>query len=193
MPLKAATMFGDSIITGTVPFLAKGKDEMHNEVKICRAAIAFLDKRADSDAAETCDDTLGEIMRCLRVLTMISDPYCMLWPHVVDAFEPTLIYSQTPPGGSCTPSMLPGSRRPSQCIEIFEGKDFQDALEEALLLQQVVQSMPVFLAECKKKIYGDIRLNFEEEFKKRVRNIFTAKNDFSEHCLVWPWLLGGPY
>ena len=107
-------MFGDSIITGIVPFLAKGKDEMHNVVKICRKAIAFLDKRADSDAAETEDDKQGESMRCLRVLTMISDPYCMLWPHVVDAFESTLIYSQTPPGGSCMPSMLPSSRRPSR-------------------------------------------------------------------------------
>ena len=56
-------------------------------VKICRKAITFLDKRADSDAAETFDDTLGEIMRCLRVLTMIGDPNCMLWPHVVDAFD----------------------------------------------------------------------------------------------------------
>ena len=58
---------------------------MHNVVKICRKAIAFLDKRADSDAAGTFDDTLGEIMRFLRVL--IGDPYCMLWPHVVDAFD----------------------------------------------------------------------------------------------------------
>ena len=45
---------------------------MHNVVKICRKAIALSDKRADSDAAETFDDTLGEIMRCLRVLTMIA-------------------------------------------------------------------------------------------------------------------------
>ena len=42
----------------------------------------------------------------------------------------------------------------------------------------------MFLAECKKKIHGDFQLNFEEEFKKRVRNIFIAKNDFSEHCLA---------
>ena len=87
MPLVAATMFGDGIISGIVPVVAKGKDEMHNVVKICRKAIAFLDKHADSDAAETFDDALGEIMRCPRVLTMIGDACCMLWPHVVDAFD----------------------------------------------------------------------------------------------------------
>ena len=87
MSLEAATMFGDGIISGIVSLVAKGKDEMHNVVKICRKAIAFLDMRADSGAAETFDDTLGEIMRCLRVLTMIGDPYCMLWSHVVDAFD----------------------------------------------------------------------------------------------------------
>ena len=53
MPLEAATMFGDSIISGIVPLVAKCEDEMHNVVKICREAIAFLDKNADSDAAET--------------------------------------------------------------------------------------------------------------------------------------------
>ena len=39
-----------------------------------------------------------------------------------------------------------------QYIENFEGKDFKDALEEALFLPQVVKSMPVFLAECKKDV-----------------------------------------
>ena len=29
-------------------------------------------------------------------------------------------------------------------------------------MQQVVKSMPVFLAECKKKVYGDFQLKFEE-------------------------------
>ena len=32
--------------------VAQGKDEMHNLVKICRKAIGFLDKRADSVVAE---------------------------------------------------------------------------------------------------------------------------------------------
>ena len=55
--------------------------------------------------------------------------------------------------------------------------------------------MPVFLAECKKKIYGDFQLMFEEKFKKRVRNFFTAKNDFSEQCfasamVTWRSILG---
>ena len=78
MPFEDATMFGDGIISGIVSLVAKGKDEMHTVVKICRKAIAFLGKHADSDAVEAFDDTLGEIMRCLRVLTIIGDPYCML-------------------------------------------------------------------------------------------------------------------
>ena len=201
-------MFGDGIISGIVTLVAKGKDEMHNVVKICRKAIAFLDKRADSDAAEAFDDTLGEIMRCLRGLTMIGDPYCMLWPHVVDAFDgdaakrtkaakSTLIYRvhfalKSNSGWwelhaehvARFEATVTHAAQMQQYIEIFEGEDFQDAPEEALFLQQVVQSMPVFLAECKEKIYGDFQLKFEEEFKKRVRNFFTAKNDFSEHCLA---------
>ena len=71
-----------------------------------------------------------------------------------------------------------------QYIENFEGKDFQDAVEEALFLQQVVKNMPAFLAECQKKVYGDFQLKFEEEFKKRVRNFLAAKHDFSDHCLA---------
>ena len=50
-----------------------------------------------------------------------------------------------------------------QYIENFEGKDFQDAVEEALFLLQVVKSMPVFLAECKKKVHGDFQLKFERQ------------------------------
>ena len=208
MPLEAATMFGDGIISGIVPLVAKGKDEMHNVVKICREAIAFLDKHADSDAAETFDDTLGEIMRCLRVLMMIGDPYCMLWPHVVDAFDghaakrtkaakSTLVYRVHFALKSNSAwwelhaehvdrfeATVTHAAQIQQYIENLEGKDFQDALEEALFLQQVVKSMPVFLAECKKKVYGDFQLKFEEEIKKRVRNLFAAKNDFSEHCLA---------
>ena len=41
MPLEAA-MFGDGIISGIVTPVAKGKDEMHNVVKICRKAVAIL-------------------------------------------------------------------------------------------------------------------------------------------------------
>ena len=62
MPPESATLFGDGIISGLVHLLAKGKDEVHHVVKICRKALAILDKRADSDGAEAFDDTLGEIM-----------------------------------------------------------------------------------------------------------------------------------
>ena len=72
-------------MSAIVTLVAKGKDEMHDVVKICRKAIAFLYKRVDSDGAEAFDDTLGEIMMFLRVLTMIGDPCCTLWPQVVDA------------------------------------------------------------------------------------------------------------
>ena len=44
--------------------------------------------------------------------------------------------------------------------------------------------MPVFLAECKKKVYHDFQLKFEQEFKKRVRNLFVANSDFSGNCLA---------
>ena len=148
---------------------------MHNVVKICRKAIGFLDKHADSDAAETFDDMLGDITRCLRFLIMIGDPYCMLWPHVVDAFDghaakrtkaakSTLIYRVHFALKSNSASWelhaehvarfeatVTHAAQIQQHIEIFESKDFQDALEEAVFLQQVVKSMPVFLAKCKKR------------------------------------------
>ena len=165
-------MFEDGIMSGIVHFVANGKDEMHNVVKICRAAIAFLDKRADSDAAETFDDTLGEIMRCLRVLTMIGDPNCMLWPafdgHAAKrtkAAQSTLIYRvhfALKPNSAWWElhaehvarfeATVTHAAQIQQYIENFEGKDFQDAVEKALFLQQVVKSMPAFLAECRKKV-----------------------------------------
>ena len=106
---------------------------------------------------------------------MIGDPYCMLWPHVVDAFDgdaakrtkaakSTLIYHvhfalKSNSGWwelhaehvARLEATVTHAVQMQQCIEISEGKDFQDALEEALFLQQVVQSMAVFLAECKKE------------------------------------------
>ena len=45
---------------------------MHNVAKICRKAIDILKKHADSGGEEAFEDTLGEITRCLRVLTMIG-------------------------------------------------------------------------------------------------------------------------
>ena len=51
---------------------------MHNVAKICRKAIDILNKHADSGGAEAFEDTLGEITRCLRVLTMIGGPLCLL-------------------------------------------------------------------------------------------------------------------
>ena len=147
-------------------------------------------------------------MRCLRVLMMmIGDPNCMLWPHVVDAFDghaakrtkaakSTLIYRvhfalksnsawwELHAEHVARFEATVTHAAIQQYIENFEGKDFQDALEEALFLHQVVKSMQAFLAVCKKKVDGDFQLKFDEEFKKRVCNLFAAKNDFSEHRLA---------
>ena len=125
-------------------------------MEICRKAIAFLDKHADSDAAEAFDDTLGEIMRCLSFLTVIGDPCCMLWSQVVDAFDgraakrakaakSTLVYRVHFALKSNSAwwelhakhvarfeATVTYAAQIQQYIENFEGKDFQDAVEEAL-------------------------------------------------------------
>ena len=132
---------------------------------------------------------------------MIGDPCCMLWSQVVDAFDgraakrakaakSTLIYRVhfTLKSNSAWwelhakhvarfEATVTHAAQIQQYIENFEGKDFQDAVEEALFLQQVVKSMPAFLASAR-------RSKFEEEFEKRVRNLFAAKLDFSDHCLA---------
>ena len=142
MPLEAGTTFGDGIISGIVPLEAKGKDEMHNVVKICRKPIAFLDKRADFDAAEAFDHTLAEIVRCLRVLTMIGFAYCMLWPLVVDAFDghpakrtkaakSTLFYRVH---FALKSNSAWWELHAEHTSNISRAKDFQDAVEETLFL-----------------------------------------------------------
>ena len=137
---------------------------------------------------------------------MIGDPYCMLWPQVVDAFDGHAAIQ--PNQGGLVHADLPGALSNSawwllhaehgarleatdthavqiqQYMENVEGEDFQDAVDEVLFLQRIVKSIPAFLAECKKKVHGDFQLKFGEEFKKRVHNFFAAKHDFSDHCLA---------
>ena len=139
---------------------------------------------------------------------MNGDPCCMLWPQAVDTFDghaakrtkaakSAVIYQVHFSVKSNSAwwelhtehvdrfeATVTHAAQIQQPIENFEGKDFQDAVEEALFLQQVVKSMPTFVAECKKKVYGNFQLKFEEEFKKRVHNFFPAKHDFSDHCLA---------
>ena len=175
---------------------------MHNVVKICRKAIAFLDKRADSDAAEAFDDTLGEIMRCLRVLSMIGDPYCMLWHHVVDAFDgdagkrtkaakSTLIYrvhfALKSNSGWWELHAEHVARfeatRCSSTSKSLRAKTFRTHWRRRSSCNRLCRACQCSWPSAKRRS-TDFKLKFEEEFKKRVRNFLTAKNDFSEHCLA---------
>ena len=173
-------------------------------VKICRKAIAFFDKHADSDATEAFDDMLGEIMSCLRVLTMIGDHHCM----VADAFDghiakrtkvdlAALIYREHLALRSNSAkwelhaeqvarfeATVTHAAQIQQYIENFEGKDFQDAVEEALFLQQVVKRMPASLASARR---SSLRRS------SRSASATSSPPSMTSRIIAWlrPWLLGG--
>ena len=208
VPLEAAIMSGDGIISVIVHLSVKGKDEMHNVMKICRKATAFLDKLFDSVGAEAFHGTVGEIMRCLRVLTMIGGPYCMLWPQVVDAFDGHVASKEDQggqvcgdlPGALCldVKLRLVGAARRACCLVRGDrhARSPDSAVRRKLRGQRLSGrtgggALPATGCEEHASVLGRVQeeglrrqLKFEEEFKKRVRNLFAAKNDFSEHCLA---------
>ena len=160
-------MLGDGIMSVIVPRVAEGKRRAAQRGEDPSYGHRLLGQaRWLGWRRSLWPHTLGEIMRCLGVPTMVGDrkwhvvapggrclrqpcsqedqanqvhadllgALCLVHAEHVARFETTVTHAA----------------QTQQSIENFEGKDFQDAVEEAHFLKQVVKNLPVFLAECKK-------------------------------------------
>ena len=202
VPLEAAATFQEGLISGIAPLIAKGADQVGNVVRICGKAMAFLEEHADGDGAEVFDDALSELLTCLRVLKMLGDPYCVAYPKAVEAFD-----SQAAKKDRATKASqlyaLHFALKSDSCwwglhaehIARFEatakhipemaqhsrnlcGIGSLDPAGQALLLQQVLKDMPMFLAGCKDQVYTDFKQKVEEHFTQCVGNFFAKEPDF---------------